>query len=186
LAALALIGAAACLYVIGLITGAVTFVGYQAKTEKLVGAARTSWWPIDIGVPVWLKDRQAIRADFDVDARFGAVTLTVAPPLWLRTSLQAATAYVEGKRAGSVLFVAEAAGWYTFAAAPTASGGPRCGVPVLDLKRMIVGDADCPVYDVAYGVTWRLASERDLVANTFPRLHIPPPNGRLATLRIRN
>jgi hypothetical protein len=183
---LALIGAAACLYPLGLITGTVTFVGYEAKSAKLVGATRTSWWPVNVGVPVWLNERQAIRGDFEVDARFGAVMLTVAPPLWLRTSLQAATAYVEGKRAGSVLFVAEAAGWYTFAAEPSANSGRRCGVPALDLKRMIVGDADCPVYDVAYGVTWRLASVRDLVANAFPRLHIPRPNGRLATLRIRN
>ena len=48
-----------------------------------------------------------------MDATFGALSLTVAPPLVLRTPLQAATAYVAGKRTGSVLFVAQTPGWYT-------------------------------------------------------------------------
>jgi hypothetical protein len=125
------------------------------------------------------------HGDFDVDAKFGAVTLTVTPPIWLRTSLQAATAYVEGRRAGSLLFIAEAPGWYSFDAEPTANGGPRRGKPSLDLHRMIVGDRDCPVYDVSYSVTWRVAGNQDF-ARAVPRLKVPRPNGMLVTLRIRD
>jgi len=136
-------------------------------------------------MPVWLNERQGITADFDVDAKFGAVTLTVTPPIWLRTSLQAATAYVEGRRAGSLLFIAEAPGWYSFDAEPTANGGPRRGKPSLDLHRMIVGDRDCPVYDVSYSVTWRVAGNQDF-ARAVPRLKVPRPNGMLVTLRIRD
>jgi hypothetical protein len=184
LALLALLGVPA-IYVAGVLTGFVTFIGYEARAEKLIGATRTSVFPVEIGIPVWLNERQGIAADFDVDARFGAVTLTVAPPIWLRTSLQAATAYVEGRRSGSVLFIAEAPGWYSFDADPTPNGGPRCGKPSLDLKRMLIGDQNCPAYDVSYSVTWRIAGEQDF-ARVAPRLKIPRPNGMLVTLRLRD
>ncbi len=153
--------AAAGAYVIGLFTGLVTFVGYEATTERQVGASRTTIFPVEFRLPVWLQERQAIRADFDVDARFGAVILRVKPPLWLSTPLQSAVAYVEGKRAGSVLFVAEAAGWYNFEAEGSPNGGPRCGPPYLDAKHIIFGDSKCPTYDVTYRVTWRIAGDQD-------------------------
>jgi hypothetical protein len=178
--------AAAVSYLVGLLTGAVTFVGYEAKTQSQTGAVRTSYWPISFGMPaVWLEAQQGIRADFAVDASFGAVAFTVAPPLPLRTSLQAATAYVEGKRAGSVLFVAGAPGWYTFKADPSPLGGPRCGSPELSLHNMVIGNPKCPAYDVSYSVTWQLALQRDPgVAHALPRLTVPGPNGMLVTLRI--
>jgi hypothetical protein len=180
----ALLGAAAAIYVIGLVAGMVSFVGYEARTERQAGATRTSTFPIEVGIPVWLRAGQAIRADFDVDARFGAVTLTVAPPLWLRTSLQSATAYVEGRRSDAVLFMVQAPGWYTFKAEPTSIGGPRCGPKSLDLKHIVIGDAQCPVYDVSYRVTWRLAAEQDF-GRPLARLEIPRPNGTLVVLHIR-
>jgi hypothetical protein len=183
LAFLALV-VAPCVYLAGVLTGIVTVVGYEAGSETQTGATRTSILPVDIGIPVWLREGQGVTADFDVDARFGAVTLTVAPPIWLRTSLQAATAYVEGKRAGSVLFIAQAPGWYTFESRSSPLGGPRCSKPELDLKRIIVGDRDCPTYDVRYSVTWRIAGEEAL-AGSAPRLSVPRPNGKLVTLRIR-
>jgi hypothetical protein len=159
---LALLVAAAGAYAIGLFTGLVTVVGYGAKTEAQVGASRTTRGALEFGIPVWLGERHAIRADFDIDARFGAVILRVKPPHWMSTSLQSAVAYVEGKRTGSVLFVAEAAGWYDFEAEGTPNGGPRCGQPYLDAKHIIFGDSKCPTYDVTYRVTWRIAGDQDL------------------------
>ena len=183
-AALALLLAAGFAYVAGLATGAFTLIGYEAQTKSQRGATSTrTGWATRFGVPVWLAEGRAIQADFDVDARFGAVLLRVAPPLPLRTSLQSAVAYVEGKRAGSVTFVAEAAGWYTFEADPTPLGGPRCGKPELDARRMLIGDPDCPIYDVSYQVTWRLAGD-GAASRGAPRLSIPRPHGKLATLRI--
>jgi hypothetical protein len=74
---LALLVAAAGAYAIGLFTGLVTVVGYEAKTEAQVGASRTTRGALEFGIPVWLGERHAIRADFDIDARFGAVILRV-------------------------------------------------------------------------------------------------------------
>ena len=183
-AVLALVAVAGAFYAVGLLTGAVTLVGYASATKTQSGAVSTSTWSMSFGVPaVWLSAQQAIRADFDVDAKFGAVTFTVAPPLMLRTSLQAATAYVEGKRAGSVLFVAEAPGWYTFAAEPSPLGGPRCGTPDLNLRDMVAGRPDCPVYDVRYSVTWHLAKDK---AHAVARVSVPRPNGQLAGVGIRD
>jgi hypothetical protein len=183
-ALLALIAVALGFYAVGLLTGAVTLVGYASATKAQSGAVSTSTWSMSFGVPVvWLGAQQAIRADFDVDARFGAVTLTVAPPLPLRTSLQAATAYVEGTRTGSVVFVAEAPGWYTFSAEPSPLGGPRCGTPGLSLRNMLAGNPDCPVYDVRYSVTWHLAQGQ---AHAVARVSVPRPNGQLAVVRIRD
>ena len=184
-ALVALVVAAACFYVVGLFSGAVTIVGYETDTKSQSGAVSTSAWAFSVGLPVWLNARQAIRADFDVDARFGAVTMTVAPPLMLRTSLQAATAYVEGKRTGSILFVPEVPGWYTFSAASSPLGGPRCGTPGLNLRDMTIGRPDCPVYDVSYSVTWRLADSHDTSAQVA-RVNVPRPNGKLAVVRIRD
>jgi hypothetical protein len=182
---LAFVAAAACFYVVGLFSGAVTIIGYETDTKSQSGAVSTSFWAFSVGVPIWLNARQAIRADFDVDARFGAVMMTVAPPLMLRTSLQAATAYVEGKRTGRILFVPEVPGWYTFSAAPSPLGGPRCGTPGLNLRDMTIGRPDCPVYDVVYSVTWRLADSHDPSAQVA-RVNVPRPNGKLAVVRIRD
>lgn len=176
---------AAALYALALRSGVVTFVGYEARSETLVGAGRSSTFPIEVVMPVWLAEGQAIRADFEVDAAFGSVSLRVAPPLWWRTPLQAATAYVEGKRSGSILFVAGAPGWYMLEAEPSAIGGPRCGPAHLDLKHIVIGDPKCPVYDVNYRVTWHLAAAQDLTG-ALPRLQVPRANGTLATLHIRN
>jgi hypothetical protein len=176
--------AAAFFYGVGLFTGAVTAVGYESGTKAQSGFSTTSNSGVSVGIPVWLGAGSAIRADYAVEARFGSVMLSVAPPVFLRTSLQTATAYVEGSRAGSLLFVAEAPGWYTFDTDPSPQGGPRCGTR--SLKRIIVGDASCPTYDVSYSVTWRLADPQDLASGTgLARLSVPGPHGKLAVLRIR-
>lgn len=184
-ALVALVAAAAFFYVVGLMSGAVTIVGYATDTKSQSGAVSTSAWAFSIGLPVWLNAREAIRADFDVDARFGAVTMRVAPPVVLRTSMQAATAYVEGKRTGSILFVPDVPGWYTFSADASPLGGPRCGTPGLNLRDMTIGRADCPVYEVSYSVTWRLA-ERDGASALVARVNVPGPNGKLAVVRVRD
>ena len=174
-------------YAVGLLTGAVTSIGYQSATTSQSGAARSTPWSMNLSVPVpvWLGAQQAIRADFDVEARFGAVTLTVAPPLGLRTSLQAATAYVEGARQGSILFVPEASGWYTFHVDASPLGGPRCGTPGLSLKRIVIGEPACPSYDVTYRVHWHIA-DRQEAGQGLTRLGVPGPNGKLAVLRLRD
>jgi hypothetical protein len=185
-ALVALVVAAACFYVVGLFTGAVTIIGYERFSASQSGAVSTRILPFSVRTPgMWLSVRQAIQADFDVDARFGAVTMTVSPPLILRTSLQAATAYVEGKRTGTILFVPEAAGWYTFYADASPLGGPRCGTPGLNLRDMTIGRPDCPVYDVSYSVTWRLADSHDASAHAA-RVNVPRPNGKLAVVWLRD
>jgi hypothetical protein len=117
-----------------------------------------------------------------VEARFGAVALTVRPPLVLATPLQAATVYVEGTRSGSALFVPEAAGWYRFEADGSPLGGPRCGTP--SLTRAFIGDPQCPTYDVTYRIIWRLA-DRDTHGSGMSRLVVPARHGKLAVLRIQ-
>jgi hypothetical protein len=182
LVALAAAGAA---YLLGLATGAVSIIGYESDSTSQQGAARTRVLPISLRLPVWLAAGQAVRADYAVDARFGAVTFTVAPPLVLRTSLQAATAYVEGRRSGSVLFTAQAPGWYTVRSDASPLGGPRCGSPSLSPRDLLIGRPDCPVFDVSYSATWHLAGSA-ASAGAMARLAIPPPQGTLVTLRIRD
>ena len=180
-AAAAVALAAAVLYAGGLLSGAITLVGYESEQTSQVGAARTRWWPIRLGIPVWLAAGDALAAEYEVEAKFGAVSISVAPPLILKTPLQTATVYVEGQRSGNVQFVAGSSGWYSFWTEPSPLGGPRCRRPGLNLRDMVIGDSSCPVYDVSYAVTWRLA-ERGGQAG--PRVFVPRPGETLATLRI--
>ena len=174
----------AAFYLIALSTGAATSIGYERASKSQSGISTTATWGTSVGLPmVWLSAGQAIRADYAVEARFGSVMLTVAPPLFWRTSLQAAAAYVEGTRTGSLLFIAEGSGWYGFEAEPSPQGGPRCGTP--GLTRIIVGKAGCPTYDVSYRVTWRLASRDDVAGSGLARLAVPGPYGKLAVLRVQ-
>jgi hypothetical protein len=183
--ALIALAAAGGTYALGLATGAISVIGYESDSTSQQGAMRTRILPLSLRVPVWLAAGQAVRADYEVDARFGAVTFTVAPPLVLRTSLQAATAYVEGRRNGSVLFTAQAPGWYTVRSDASPLGGPRCGSPSLSPRDLLIGRPDCPVFDVNYSVTWHLAGSA-ASTGAMARLAIPPPQGTLVTVRIRD
>jgi hypothetical protein len=179
---LALAGAAA-LYLLSLYGGAVTLIGYESGSERHQGWSTTYWFPVAFRLPViWLHAGDAVRADYDVDAPYGALAIDVAPPLILKTSLQTATAYVEGQRSGSVMFIAQTPGWYVFWATPSVLGGPRCPEPP-DLAKSFLGLSKCVGYDVTYRVTWRLTDAREAHAGV-PRLTVPRPNEKLVTLRI--
>jgi hypothetical protein len=184
--ALIALAAAGSAYVLGLATGAISVIGYESDSTSQQGAMRTRILPLSLRLPVWLAAGQAVRADYEVDARFGAVTFTVAPPLVLRTSLQAATAYVEGRRSGSVVFTAQAPGWYTVRSDASPLGGPRCGSPSLSPRDLLIGRPDCPIFDVNYSVTWHLAGSAAASTGAMARLAIPPPHGTLVTVRIRD
>jgi hypothetical protein len=175
--------AAALLYFAGLAAGAVSLIGFEYRSERQTGFTGTSWFPLRLGMPIWLNAGGAVRADYDVQADFGAVILSVAPPLVLKTSLQTASAYVEGKRAGSVLFVAQTPGWYSFSASPTSNGGPRCRGPNTTISDVMIGSAACPTFDVTYTVTWRMADAQQAPATS--RLYVPRPHETLVTTRIR-
>lgn len=180
--ALVALAAAAILYFAGLAVGAVSLVGFEYRSQRQTGFTGTSWFPFQVGMPIWLNAGGAVQADYDVQADFGAVMLSVAPPLVLKTSLQTATAYVEGKRAGSVLFVAQAPGWYSFWASPTPNGGPRCRGPNTTISDVMIGSSACPTFDVTYTVTWRMA---DAQRTATSRLYVPRPHETLVTTRIR-
>jgi hypothetical protein len=174
---------AAAFYLVALATGAVTAIGYERANASQSGMSASRTGETSVGMPLWwLAAGQAIRADYEIEARFGAVTLSVAPPLLLRTSLQVATAHVEGVRTGSILFVAATSGWYAFEAQPSPLGGPRCGTA--SLTRAFAGEPGCPTYDVSYRVTWRLASHDDVARSDLARLVVPGPRGKLAVLRV--
>jgi hypothetical protein len=175
--------AAGIAYVAGLAAGAFSLVGFEYRSQRQEGIGSTSWFPIRLGIPIWLAAGGAVEADFDVDARFGAVTFTVTPPLFLRTSLQSATAYVEGRSRGRVLFVAQTPGWYSFYSDPTPVGGPRCRGPDTTMLDIFKGSRDCPTYDVSYTVTWRIADPHRAPATA--RLAVPRPYEKLVTTRIR-
>jgi hypothetical protein len=179
---LALVGAAA-IYLLGLYGGAITLIGYQSGTERHQGWSTTRWFGLDVRLPViWLDAGDAVRGDYEVEAPFGSLTLSVAPPLILRTSLQTATAYVEGQRRASVAFVVQEPGWYVFWASPSVIGGPRCPGGT-NLAKAFLGLSECPGYEVSYRVTWRIAEARH--AAGLPRMNVPRRNETLVTLRIR-
>jgi hypothetical protein len=181
----AFIGGLILAYLIAQATGAITVVGYESQSRKQMGFVGLGFGGFGLRHPVWLGAGEVIAADYEIDARFGAVALTVRPPLLLRANaLQAATAYVEGKRSGRVLFQAGAPGWYVFQTRPSPLGGPRCHKPNASLQDLFAGDADCPTYDVSYRVTWRRAGRtRD---DGAARLTVPPPGGTLVTARVRD
>jgi hypothetical protein len=179
--ALACLGAAA-LYVVGVIAGAFSIVGYASGNERLWGFYGERWFPLRFGLPMWLPSGTAVRADYVVDAKFGSLSLTVWPPVLLRTSLQAATAYVPGRRQGSVLFVIQSPGWYSLNNNATSIGGPRCPRE-RSLAEIVVGSRDCPAYDVSYRVVWRLVDAQRVPA-TVPRLTVPRPNEALVSRHI--
>jgi hypothetical protein len=173
---------AAILYAAGVFVGAFSIVGYASGSERQQGFHGERWFPLRFGVPLWLPAGAAVRADYDIDAKFGALSLTVTPPLVLRTSLQAATAYVPGRRQGSVLFVIQSPGWYSFVNDTTPIGGPRCPRQ-RSMAEFIVGSSDCPTYDVSYRVVWRLA-DAARTPSDVPRLAVPRPNETLVTRHI--
>lgn len=176
------VAAAGVIYALGLLGGAVTLIGYESGWERHQGWSTTFWFPIAFRLPVaWLPAGGAMRADYEVDAPHGSLAIDVAPPLILKTSLQTATAYVEGKRHGSVLFVAQTPGWYVFWSTPSVLGGPRCA-ETPNLAKHLAGTTSCVGYEVGYRVVWRLADPHRNAG--IPRLDVPRPNETLVTLRI--
>jgi hypothetical protein len=178
----------AVIYAGGLLTGAITLVGYETRKVEAAGmvADHSGWQTSFLALPaVWLSPGRAIRVDYDVAADFGALALDVSPPLLLKTPLQTATAYVAGQRSGSVLFVAKSAGFYRFYTDPTPIGGPRCHPPGTTMLDIIKGQPDCPSYRMRYTVSWHLADPHDATVG-LTRLSIPSPNETLAAIRIGN
>lgn len=171
------------IYAAGLYAGVFSLVGYASGQERQQGFSSERWFPLQFGAPVWIAAGRAVQADFEVDARFGALSLTVWPPVVLRTSMQAATAYVAGRRSGSVLFVVGNSGWYSLHTDPTPVGGARCPRQ-RGMAEVLIGSSDCPTYDVSYRVVWRLADPGRTAADV-PRLHVPRPHEPLATTYIR-
>jgi hypothetical protein len=75
-------------YLVALTTGGVAAVGYERFTKAQNGFSGTKNGGLSVGLSlVWLGARGALRADFEVEARFGAVRLSVRPPLVFGTSL---------------------------------------------------------------------------------------------------
>jgi hypothetical protein len=160
IAVAAVVAALAAGYVGGLGSGAITLIGYESRTAEAHGivADNSGLQSLFSGLPVvWLRQGSAIRADYDVDAEFGALELWVSTPL----RMQSATANVAGKRKGSVLFVAQSAGFYSYRLDPTPIRGPRCHPPGTTMLQVIIGDSNCPTYKLRYKVTWRLATSAD-------------------------
>lgn len=159
-------------YALGLVTGAITIVGYQSETGSQHGFSSVSWFPVKLAIPVWLDAGGAIRADYEVDAPNASALLSVGPPLLLRSSsLHKAVVYVSGKRSGSITFIAQAPGWYSLDAAPSPIDGPRCSHP-RSMAQAMIGSSDCPTYVVSYSVTWRLTNARATSDDTA-RVAIP-------------
>ena len=132
------------------------------------------------GLPVvWLRQGSAIRADYAVDAEFGALELRVSTPL----RMQSATANVAGRRHGSVLFVAQTAGFYSYGLDPTPVGGPRCHPPGTTMLQVVVGDSKCPTYKLRFKVSWHLANAAD-TAGATARIAIPAKSERSTYVRI--
>lgn len=173
---------AALLYAAGVFVGAFSIVGYASGSERQQGFHGERWFPLRFGVPIWLQSGTVVRADYDVNAKFGALSLTVAPPLMFRTSLQAATAYVAGHRQGSVAFVIQSPGWYSLVNNTTPIGGPRCPRQ-RSMAEIMIGSSDCPTFDVSYRVVWRLTDAAQ-TASGVPRLAVPRPNETLVTRHI--
>jgi hypothetical protein len=156
---------AAAGYVIALAVGAISAVGYDSGRAEASGMVsdRSGLNTTAVGLPLlWLREGAALRADYDVDAEFGALELWVGSPPW--RTWRAATANIAGKRDGSMLFVAKSAGWYRFWVDPSPIGGPRCHPPGTTMLDILKGSRDCPTYKLRYAVTWRLANGDDLKA----------------------
>jgi hypothetical protein len=156
----AVLAAVAIVYLGGLWTGAITLIGYESRSAEAHGmvADNSGLSSLFSGLPVvWLRQGGAIRADYDVDAEFGALELSVATPLRLR----AATANIAGKRQGSVLFVAQSAGFYSYHPEPTPIRGPRCHPPGTTMLQVMIGDSNCPSYKLRFKVSWNLADVAD-------------------------
>jgi hypothetical protein len=173
---------AACVYAMGVFAGIFSVVGYASGSERQEGFHGERWFPLAFEVPLWLPAGAVVRADYDIDAKWGSLSLTVTPPLVFRSSLQAATAYVSGRRQGSVLYVIQHPGWYSLVHDTTPLGGPRCPKE-RTMAQIMIGSSDCPTYDVTYRVVWRLADATALAAG-LPRLDVPRPNEKLVTLYI--
>jgi hypothetical protein len=170
---------AALLYAAGVFVGAFSIVGYASGSERQQGFHGERWLPLAFGVPLWLPAGSVVRADYDIDAKWGSLSLTVTPPLVLRTSLQAATAYVSGRRRGGMLFVIRHPGWYRLMHDTTPLGGLLCPRQ-RSMAQIMIGSSDCPTYDVSYRIVWRLADVAALVSG-LPRLDVPRPNEALVT-----
>lgn len=173
---------AACLYTAGVLVGAFSIVGYASGSERQQGFHGERWFPLAFGMPLWLPAGSIVQADYDIDAKFGALALTVTPPLVFRTSLQAATFYVAGRRQGRVAFVIQSPGWYSLGHDTTPISGPLCPRQ-RSMAEIMIGSSDCPTYDVSYRVVWRLADRQGL-ARDLPRLNVPRPHETLATAYI--
>ena len=188
LSPVALLAGLAVLYGAGRATGAIDIAGYEAASRRQLGWHGMSILPIALRAPVWLDQGEALRAEFDVEARHGALALVVRPAFARWTpALDAATAYLEGTRAGAVLFVAQAAGWYVFESDPSPNGGPRCPGGKT-LKDAILGDRACPTYDVSYAVLWRHAGreEAQAPAGVAGRVAIPTLGGDSRSVLVRS
>jgi hypothetical protein len=171
----------AALYLAGRYSGAITLVGYDSKRAPLAALAGTGQIPIRFGVPVWLDAGEGIRADFDVEAGSGAVAVSVSPPALFDAPRPAATAHIEGKRAGTLVFTAAASGWYSFRAEPTRFGEPRCKSD-WGVAQLLAGGADCPAGDVQYSIAWHAAAPSD--PHSAARLAIPGPDDAPVDIRI--
>ncbi|NVO17684.1 MAG: hypothetical protein HXX10_26975 [Rhodoplanes sp.] len=173
-------------YLVGLSTGAVTLVGFEQRRSEGRGiVSDNSGLQTDFRFfPVWLPTGGAVRADYEVDAELGSVAVSVSPPLLLKTSLQTATAYVAGRRSGSIVFVAREAGWYRFWSDATPIFGRRCHAPGASMVDIITGSDGCSSYKARYKVAWHLAGRAEPAAAGHVTIPIPAPNEKLATVRI--
>jgi hypothetical protein len=170
----AVLAAVAVFYFGGLWTGAITMIGYESRSAEAHGmvADNSGLQSVFSGLPVvWLRQGSAIRADYDVDAEFGALEFSVATPLWRR----AAIGNVAGRRHGSVLFIAQSAGFYSYGLDPTPIRGPRCHPPGTTMLQVMVGDSKCPTYRLRFKVTWNLANGAD-TTGAPARIMIPASN----------
>lgn len=180
IAVAAVVTALAAGYVGGLWIGAITVIGYESRTAEAHGVVADNSGLQSVGLPmVWLRQGSAIRADYEVDAAFGALELRVSTPLRVRS----ATANVGGKRHGSVLFVAQSAGFYSYGLDPTPIGGPRCHPPGTTMLQVIVGDSKCPSYKLRFKVSWHLANAAD-TAGATARIAIPAKSESSTYVRI--
>ncbi|RAI41598.1 hypothetical protein [Rhodoplanes roseus] len=156
-------------YLVGLATGAVTLVGYERGNAVSRGLFVESSGLLSRFTmpPVYVPAGRALRADYTVDAKVGSLWVVIMQPFWSKVR---ATAYVAGERSGSIVFVAETAGWYEFYVDPTPVFGHRCHTPGADMVDILTGRDGCPRYDVRYTVSWHLADG----AETGPR-HVTVP-----------
>lgn len=169
-------------YLTGLATGAVTLVGWESGNAVSRGmVVESSGLVSTFGpLPVYLPAGRAVRADYTVDARFGALWLVVRQPFWSKIR---ATAHVAGERRGSVVFVAREAGWYKVSADTSPTFGRTCHAPGTSMVDILTGRDGCPHYDVRWSVSWHLADGRDTgpdhVAVPIAGADEPVPHARI-------